>query len=175
MTLILVFSACQKDPLPAGADEAQRREIIRVSEQQIANAQQEFTKMEARILRQTPVNAVTLPAGSTDGLAAAVAEAGRGGTILVKAGEHLETGTVTITEKVTIIGEKGAVIFSGTEGVNVAGRLQPALYIKGATGVVIYGLDLRADSYLGGIGILVHNAPKTVISQNSITGFSGGI
>src|SRR5688572_18640721 len=39
---------------------------------------------------------VTLPAGSVDGLAAAIAAAGPGGRVLVKSGAHTESGPVVI-------------------------------------------------------------------------------
>jgi hypothetical protein len=39
---------------------------------------------------------VALPAGSIDGLAAAIASAGPGGTVILKSGLHTESGTVTV-------------------------------------------------------------------------------
>lgn len=172
--LTLLMTACQKD-LPQAIDPiAEQENIIDLVTKQIAVAQQE-ERQRTFVLKRIPADAVALPAGSVDGLAAAIAEAGEGGTVLVKAGEHLENGTVIINHKVNIIGEEGAIISSGTQHFYTVGFVQPALHVLGAKGVLIYGLDIRANSDLGGTAILIQDAPRTIVTQNAITNFGFGI
>lgn len=53
---------------------------------------------------------VTLPAGSVDALAAAIAAAGNNGTVIVESGMHVESAQVVINSRVSIVGEPGAVL-----------------------------------------------------------------
>ena len=54
--------------------------------------------------------ALTLPAGSVDQLAAAIAEAGPGGEVVLAAGIHKISGTVIVDIPVSIVGEDGAIL-----------------------------------------------------------------
>lgn len=172
--VMLLFAACEKDLLQPENLATERSRIVNQVAKQVDMAQQEEQK-HIFLTKRIPADAVELPAGSVDGLAAAIAEAGEGGTVLVKAGEHLENGTVTISHRVNIIGEEGAVILSGTQHVYTVGYVQPALHVLGANNVLIYGLDLQANADLGGTAILIQDAPHTVITRNSITNFGFGI
>ena len=60
------------------------------------------------------IKTVTLAAGSVDGLAAAIAEAGPGGKVIIEAGLHRESGSVLINSPVSLIGEPNAIIESTT-------------------------------------------------------------
>lgn len=173
--LSILFSACQKETPFPGQATSDSKKIINAVEKQVAAAKQEFLENRPFTLKQLPTDAVELPAGSTDGLAAAIAEAGSGGTVLVKAGEHYESGTVLISHPVRIIGEAGAVIHSGTRHIYTVGAVQPALHVLDTRGVLIYGLDLRADSELGGTAILIQNAPQTTVAYNKLKDFGFGI
>ena len=53
---------------------------------------------------------VVLPSGSTDALAGAIASAGSGGAVILRAGAHTESHGVTITQPVSLLGESGAVL-----------------------------------------------------------------
>jgi hypothetical protein len=110
---------------------------------------------------------VELPAGSHDGLAAAIAQAGEGGTVIVKAGEHTESGAVIISHRVRILGEPGAVLIVHTEHGQPLPS-QPALHVLNAEQVVIWGLEIRPATAPGGIAILLENAPRTIVRDNKI-------
>lgn len=118
-------------------------------------------------------NVVELPAGSADGLAAAVAQAGDGGAVLVRSGLHTESGTVEIKHRVTIVGEPGAVLESTTSLILQFGQdpLSPALWLRNAGGSIIRGLELRPAGPIGGSGILVHNSDNVSLFENNIHDF----
>lgn len=80
---------------------------------------------------------VYLPAGSVDGLAAALAAAGNNGTVIVRAGTHTENGMVTIGRKVRIIGEVGAIMEFNTSPDPAAIIVAPALQVLNANHVTI--------------------------------------
>ncbi len=86
-----------------------------------------FESLETKDLLAT----VTLAAGSTDGLADAIDEAGHGGTVIVESGLHEESGGVTVEFPVSIIGEPGAIIRVTTEPV-FDPAAEAALVIHGA-------------------------------------------
>lgn len=113
---------------------------------------------------RTEGSVVELPAGSVDALAAAIAGAGEGGTVIVKAGEHTESGMVTIGQKVKILGEPGALLIVDTEPAQTtpttATGIDPALYVFNAPGTVIWGLEIQPASPPGGTGILLENSPN---------------
>ena len=113
---------------------------------------------------------VELEAGSVDELAAAVAEAGPGGVILVLEGMHTESGTVEIPHRLTIIGEPGATLMVSTTPDLVL--VDPALWVHGAGRVVIRGLEIIPSGAAGSTGILVDNSTGAVIADNTITDFT---
>jgi len=119
---------------------------------------------------------VEVPAGSSDALAAAIAEAGEGGTVVLLAGEHYESQPVLIEQSVKIVGEDGArLISTGTQPTDAAGILQPALHVLGAAGVVIRNLQIAPDKAPGGTGILLERAPRAQVRNNELEGFQFGI
>lgn len=121
----------------------------------------------------TPGTTVVLPAGSADGLAAAIDAAGPGGTVIVEAGPHSESGPVTIGIPVVILGEPEAVIESVTSPSRARPLVvDPALHVQGAEGVVIQGLTLRPPAgSAGGCAVLVEDAPGATVEGNTITGY----
>ena len=110
---------------------------------------------------------VEVPAGSSDALAAALASAGPNGTVLLRAGVHSESGTVEITQTVTLAGEVGAVLQSATNPLP-ADEVHPALWVHGASGVVIRGIEMRPAGTIGNTGILLHNSPNASIFSDNI-------
>ncbi len=119
---------------------------------------------------------VVLPAGSVDGLAAAIAAAGPNGTVIVQPGNHYLNYTVEITHRVTIKGQPGAVIFADVPVVYVDGdQIYPALYINGGAKTVIEGLDIRAASDPAGTAILTFNANQVTIRNNTFRNFQFSI
>ena len=111
---------------------------------------------------------VELPAGSVDGLATAIAEAGAGGMVRVKAGDHQESSTVTISQPVRIMGEPGARLIFDTQPTTVAGGVVPAIFLYNVSGVFIQGLEIVPASAPGGTGIVLENAPRTIFRNNVI-------
>jgi hypothetical protein len=140
---------------------------------------------------------VPLPAGSVDGLAAAIEAAGPGGTVIVETGLHTELHTVAITHPVSIIGEPGATIESVTAvhwvwpqspvsdpDTSTALMVDPAFHIDDTKGVRIEGLTLQpaprpATQLLaerhGSCAVLVENADGAEIVGNTISRYQFGV
>jgi nitrous oxidase accessory protein NosD len=120
---------------------------------------------------------VTVPAGSVNELAAAIAAAGGGGTVVVASGPHTETGTVLVSNPVSIIGQPGAII--ETESAPSPAyplAITPLLHIQNTSGVTVQGVWFRPPS--GGAAntaVLVENAPHAEIAENRITDFQFGV
>jgi parallel beta-helix repeat protein len=120
--------------------------------------------------------AVVLPAGSVDGLAAAIAEAGPGGEVVLAAGLHKITGTVMIDIPVSIVGEDGAILESSNltadEGVKAA------FHILGADRARIENLIIENPTdanVAANAGIVIENAADVQIVDNRITGHTNGV
>ena len=120
-------------------------------------------------------NVVELPAGSVDALADAIAEAGEGGIVLLKAGAHHESDGVEIGHRVSIVGEHGAQLISTTATLAATGRSDAALYVHNAAGVLIQGIEMLPEGGLGGTAIFAEDAPNTVVHQNTITDYEYGV
>jgi parallel beta-helix repeat protein len=121
-------------------------------------------------------NVVVLPPGA-DGLAGAIAAAGRGGTVLVKSGLHTESGTVLVLSPVRIVGEAGAILESQTVASTTQPTvIEPALHIRGASGTVVRGLEFRppADTE-GNYAIVIEDSGSVAIRRNLIHGYEGGV
>lgn len=126
---------------------------------------------------QGPGNWVVLPAGSVNGLQAAILEAGRRGTVLVEAGLHTEDGPVFIEESLTLLGEPGAVVASVTTPYGDLPLLvEGALHVRNTRNVTIHGLELVP---LGGgpsnTAIVIENSPHVTLSSNYIHDYTVGI
>jgi parallel beta-helix repeat protein len=119
---------------------------------------------------------VSLRKGSVDGLAAAIAAAGSGGTVVVQSGTHYESGPVEVVIPVTILGKQGAVIQSVTTPDPAYVTVEAALHVKGASGTVLKGLELRpSEPNSGNTAIVIENANNVQIAGNTIAGYQGGV
>lgn len=118
---------------------------------------------------------VELPADSEDALADAIAEAGEGGTVILKAGNHFESQTVLINQRVFIQGEEGAFLISDVLPAEQVGFVQPALHISDADNVVVRGITFQPSASVGGSAILIDNAERTFLVRNTINDFQFGI
>lgn len=147
---------------------------------------QRFTTVELQELDQFLINpydqlefreddVIRLAAGSADALADAVSQAPDGGTIVLASGLHTESATVMINKKIRIVGEPGAVLEVSTAPVEVVGFVQPAIHVKGVGGVSISRVSLQSVNAIGGTGILVEDAPRTVLAGNTIAGYQYGV
>ncbi len=120
-------------------------------------------------------NLVTLPAGSQNQLADAVAEAGEDGTVLVQAGLHHEDGTVLINQTVRIIGEPGAILVFDTQPTPPLDYMQPGIHVQNASNVVVWGLEIRPKGQAGGAAIMFENAPDATVGNNKIHDYQFGV
>jgi hypothetical protein len=116
-------------------------------------------------MSNTDAPPVELPAGSVDGLAAAIAAAGNNGMVIVKSGLHTESGMVTVIHKVRIIGEPGAVIVFGISP-GPGAVLLPAIWVLNANHVTIWGLEIRPVGAAGGTAILLENSSHATVANN---------
>jgi nitrous oxidase accessory protein NosD len=112
---------------------------------------------------------VVLEAGSVDGLADAIDEAGEGGKVVVETGTHYESARVVISEEVRIIGQPGAIIESS------ASDNMPALHVKDAEDVKIQGIELVSTGSSGTMGLLIEDSEETKVKNNSFLGFDRSI
>jgi len=126
-----------------------------------------------------PAATIHVPAGSVDALAAAIASAGPSGTVVLESGTHHESGTVTVTEPVSIVGEAGAILIVATDpstGEGWPDNIQPAIHILDASQVTVAGLDIQPpEGNQGNTGVLVQNAPETTLQGNAISHHQYGI
>ncbi len=128
---------------------------------------------------------VALAAGSVDGLAAALAAAGAGGTVIVKAGLHVESGSVLVTQPVSILGESGAVLVCGTsaspglspfDATLTPVEIRATLNVKGTHDVTVRGLQFRPPAgQTANCAVLIEDAPRVRVAGNSITEFQFGV
>ena len=120
---------------------------------------------------------ILVPAGSVDALQAAVASAGPSGIVILESGVHTEHTTVTISQRVSIIGETGAVLESGVTHSNdlPSTFVRPALYVHNVSGVTIWNLAMKPIGTVAGTAILLENAPRTTVGWNTITDFQYGV
>jgi len=121
-------------------------------------------RIDRRPLAGNGGKVVEVPAGSNNALAAALVAAGTNGTVLLKSGLHTESGMVEITSTVTLAGETGAVLQSDTHpSLTSSDELEPALWVHGASGVVIHDIEMRPAGAIGGTGILLHYADNASV------------
>ena len=95
---------------------------------------------------------------------------------LLKSGLHTESGTVEISQTVTLVGETGAVLQSDTQpSLTPDDEVEPALWVHGASNVVIRGIEMRPAGAIGGTGILLHNSPNASVFDNNIHDVEFGV
>ncbi len=120
-------------------------------------------------------NVVEVPADSEDALAAAIVEAGEGGTVILKAGMHTESASVVIPYPMTLRGEEGAILEVDSKPAEQIGFSDPGIYVIDADNVRIIGIQLQSKDDVGGTGILLQNSHYALVSQNNITRFQAGV
>ncbi|MCB9276768.1 MAG: hypothetical protein H6564_22230 [Lewinellaceae bacterium] len=163
----LFLISCQKDnPSATAADDFQQ--YINEAEQRLAEADA-LAEEELYVSERAPG---VLSAGSVNGLSEAIAEVGPYGTVIVESGLHIETGMVTITYPVRIIGETGAVIQSTTTpSTDLPYIASPSIYIDHAKQVQVEGLTFVPDPAIGqgGTGILISYSDHALIRDNEFS------
>jgi len=169
----LLFGCSRQLPLSPGKDDSAAIAPIDLSELQKIDARTRITHLP---LAGSGARVVEVPAGSSNALAAALLAAGTNGTVVLKSGLHTEAGTVEISRTVTLAGETGAVLESSTSPVLAPGQpVQPALWVHGASGVVIRDIEMRPAAAIGGCGVLLHDAPNASVFANNIHDVQYGI
>jgi len=113
-------------------------------------------------------DAVVVPAGSVNQLAAALAQSS---TIILAPGLHTETGMVTVSGYHNIIGQAGAVLRLQSKAFNGTAPLAPGLYLNNAGGSSVMNLKIEAGDPLGGTAILIHSSQNVTVQRCEITGF----
>jgi nitrous oxidase accessory protein NosD len=167
LTAALLFGCGRQTPLSPNTKEPAAIAPIDLSE---------IHRIERMPLAGAGTKLVEVPAGSADALAAALAAAGPNGTVLLKSGVHTESGTVEISQTVTLAGETGAVLESSTSPVLAPGQpVQPALWVHGASNVVIRDIEMRPAAAIGGCGVLLHHAANASVFGNNIHDIQYGI
>ncbi|MBK8500713.1 MAG: hypothetical protein IPL46_00095 [Saprospiraceae bacterium] len=115
-------------------------------------------------------NTVELPAGSVDALQAAVEEADEGGTVIVKAGDHIENGWINIGHKIRIIGEQGAKISLDNDLLEaIPDVLAGGILFENADNSIVEGIEFSGLGDGAGIGILINNSNRVRIAKNTFT------
>lgn len=173
---MLLLFACQKDTTPT-ADNPTDPKLAAI-EARLAKALAEADALLAEKDDAADDRAnVTLPAGSNNGLAAAIAAAGPGGKVTVASGNHYESGTVEITFPVKIVGQSGAVFhWSGLNAPIVAPTVQldPALHVR-ADDVTIKDLEIDPGANGAVNAILLEDAHNAKIQNNTMHHFQFAI
>ena len=123
-------------------------------------------------------NIVTLPAGSVDGLAAAIMAAGPGGIVLLESGVHHESGTVLVDIPVTLKGEPGAILESAIlpSPPPPPFLVEATIHIKGTEKVHVESIWFRPPfGANGATAVLVEDSPRVTVLNNTITDYQFGI
>lgn len=117
-------------------------------------------------------NTVELPAGSMNALQAAVEEAGPNGTVIVKAGEHVENGMVIINHRIRIEGEDGAVLHLDNPVLtDPVPTLNGGLYFSNAPRSVIKNLTIIPSMGEGGVAFFIEESDKLLLYKCHISNY----
>ena len=111
-------------------------------------------------------NVVELPVGSENALQAAIDEAGPGGTVLVKAGGHLEEDIIRVEHQISIIGENDAVINVGNGLITSFPVGINGVYIRNAARSRVSNITFDGGEGAG-FGIYISNSDRSLISDCS--------
>jgi hypothetical protein len=178
--LLLVFAilGCAKEETPATAETLAPEvpsHIQAAVDDALATLEHDYTHPPVSG-EVTSRATVYVPAGSTNALAAAIAQAGPGGKVVLKSGSHWETETVMITQMVTITGEKDAILYVDVlpaNTTNAAGQFitEAGIWVKNAPAVVIENLDIRPTGADGSMGIFLERGLRARIQNNKFTNF----
>ncbi len=190
LVLIGLISACTSHSVaPTVADQPTDQDLAFVAEKE-AEAERRIAEHEAQILNhpgyeeiasKTASSTVYLPAGSVDGLQAAIDQAGPYGKVVVKPGLHIEHQTVEITHSVRVIGQGNAIIQSNVVPTEDFSSLPttytPSIFVNGADYVQIWNLTIVPDPArgYGELAIAVNQSDYAYIRGNDIQNFANGL
>lgn len=182
--LASIFFGCQNEnPIPAPPDTLEHPQLAEIE----ATVEAALAELEADYNAPpseeglSSRSAVYVPAGSMNAVQDAIAEAGPNGKVILESGNHYESGTITITQKVTLRGEDGAKLYVDVAGPGDAfpfpttNVLDPAIYIKDCNLVRIENLSLRSQGEKGSTGIFLEKGRLARIQDCDISNFQFGI
>jgi len=120
---------------------------------------------------------VRLSAGSVDGLAAAIASAGPGGTVIVKSGLHSESQSVTVGFRVNILGEPGAILRTTTSpDPDFPITIEAAIHLRNAPHAKVQGIWFRPPpGATGSCAVVVEDSPHAQVLNNRVTDYQFGV
>ncbi len=172
LPLALALSGCTEDLITPGIGEGSLTESTTALEQQVmaevavaqADIAAEIAANEAVFNRRGHVTVI--PAGSENALAAAIAAAPSNGIIRLEAGDHFQSGTLTISKPINIIGNRGARLLVSGVGPfpTVAPQIVAGIRVYKTEFVRIRNLELVPVGGEGGTAVLVQEAPYTYLS-----------
>lgn len=174
LLLLFVLSwSCQKEEaLSPDGDLIQKRRAE--AKERIAQAEAELAEAEVD-WRGAPV---IVPANSVNALADAIQQAGPNGTVILEAGDHLESQTVLIPYRLRLLGQSGAVLRVTTAApdlVNSPYPVIPAIHVRDADRTRIQNLEILPDVGQGRAGILVENSRSVRVIDNTLRDFQLGM
>ncbi len=181
LALALLLGSCAKDdPAPDRAENPELAKAPAFVDQALAELEKDYNNPPHYGEEISSRAIVYLPAGSVNGLQNAISEAGWGGKVIVKSGDHYESGTVTIAQTVRIVGEENARIYfnvaaPGPFPAVTTNELDPAIHIKNVNMVWIKGLQIRPQTGNGSTAIFLEKGRLARIEGNSIGNFQFGI
>jgi nitrous oxidase accessory protein NosD len=120
---------------------------------------------------------VRLPAGSVNGLAAAIANAGPGGTVILKRGLHAESGPVTVGFRVNLIGEPGAILETATSpDPDYPITIAAAIHLKNAPHAKVQGIWFRPPAgTTGNCAVVLEDSPYAQVLCNQVSAYQFGV
>lgn len=176
---LVVLTSCNElanEPTTTTDTEQQVQKHLAESEAAVATAEKEIQDFENEWIGMR--STVTVPAGSVDALAAAIAEAGNGGTVVLASGDHTENGTLLIESRVIITGEPGAtLLFPNAElPAPIPAEVIPSIHIRNTSRAWLKGFSISTGTNEGGrVGVLIQDAPRTRLEGLTIAGFQYGV
>lgn len=178
LCLLLALTSCSElsGGLETSEAEQSAKKYIDESEAAVADAEQELKQFEQEWIGTR--SSVVVPAGSVDALAAAIAEAGVGGTVVLASGEHTENTMLVIDQRVKIEGEPGAILLfpNAPSPAPIPVEIVPAIHIKDVARVWLKGFSMSTGTDVAGRhAVLVQDAPRSRVEGLTIAGFQHGI
>jgi nitrogen fixation protein len=119
---------------------------------------------------------VYVPAGSVDALTDAIEDAGWGGKVVLRSGDHWESETVMIKHTVRIIGENGAKLYLNTlpaDATDGDGQIltEPGIHVKNANLVRIENIEFLPTGPSGSMALFLEGGRIARIQGNKFTNF----
>jgi len=193
ISLVLVFTNCNRDHDLAESPDVTLNEATAwkpsdgmspfLSAETRAQMPAEDLEFVDRILRnpnedilRTRGAEVHIPAGSTDVLQDVIDAAYPGDVIVLDAGDHMESGQLSINKPISLFGEAGAILTFGNVPGSADFNFIAAIQInEGGSGTIIKKVDFRTAEPIGGTAIFVNEANQVKILQNIFSNWQAGV